>query len=157
MRVFRLKSSAEEYLMTHYKTGGDIDTACTRCKLELAHIIIAMNGPRVVRVECKTCRTVHAYRGKISRTTPKTTRSPSSAPSGATSRNKVTRQAAQFDDRLVGLDISRASRYRATETYGEDSVIDHPIFGLGIVGRLLSDSKIEVQFRIGPKVLVHAR
>ena len=37
------------------KTGGEIDAYCAKCKLDLAHRIIAMVGEAVKKVECKTC------------------------------------------------------------------------------------------------------
>ena len=42
--------------------GSEIDSWCTKCKLDLNHRIIAMNGTKIVRVECLTCRGHHAYR-----------------------------------------------------------------------------------------------
>jgi len=46
-----------------YRTGGEIDTLCTKCAMTLAHTIIAMVGPRVVKVKCNTCGADHAYHG----------------------------------------------------------------------------------------------
>lgn len=44
------------------KTGGEIDAYCTKCRLDLAHRIIAMVGDAVKKVECKTCGSHHLYR-----------------------------------------------------------------------------------------------
>ncbi len=42
--------------------GRDIDAWCTRCKLDLGHVITAMSGDTVVQVRCNTCGSVHRYK-----------------------------------------------------------------------------------------------
>src|SRR5437868_2800815 len=44
------------------KTGGEVDSWCTKCKLVLNHRVIAMVGGTPVRVECSTCGSHHNYR-----------------------------------------------------------------------------------------------
>lgn len=150
------------------KTGGDIDAACSRCRLELAHVIVAMDGVRIMRVQCKTCGSVHAYRSS-SAPTPSRRSSSSSSSSSASSpqaKAKSTSRAAsraaaaaelQYDDSLKGVDVSRARRYKPAIAFEADEVVDHPTFGLGLVTKMLEDRKIEVLFREGMKVLAHAR
>ena len=45
------------------RAGGEVDSWCTKCRLVLNHRIIAMMGPKPVRVECSTCGSHHNYRG----------------------------------------------------------------------------------------------
>jgi hypothetical protein len=142
--------------MAAHKTGGDVDAHCNKCKLTLAHVIIAMNGTRIAKVECKTCRGVHAYKAgpgssaaspRRASTGTRTTKGKGSASIGPSDYEKV----------IKGQDLSRAQRYRASTNFAEGDVVDHTNFGLGIITRLLADSKIEVLFPIGMKVLVHSR
>jgi len=42
--------------------GRDIDCRCTRCKMELAHTIIAMVNGVPARVKCNTCHSERKYR-----------------------------------------------------------------------------------------------
>ena len=49
-------------MATSHEAGQDIDAYCTKCKLVLAHVIIALRGTRPAKVECKTCKSIHAYR-----------------------------------------------------------------------------------------------
>lgn len=131
--------------------GGEVDTMCTRCKLELAHVIVAMVGQRIVRVQCKTCHTVHAFHGGQQR---------SSSPRPRLERPVAPRTppaASEYDRLLHGHDLSRAKPYRASTEYGLHEVINHVKFGLGLVTRVLPDQKIEVAFPSGGRVLVHAR
>lgn len=136
------------------KAGSDIDAYCSKCDLDLAHVIIAMIGDRVVKVQCKTCRSPHAYRGKQS-----VDGRSKSAPKrmGGGGGRSSTPRVSDFDKAMVGKDLSRARRYKPSITFVAGDVVDHPTFRFGVVTRLLSDSKIEVLFEVGPKTLVHAR
>jgi hypothetical protein len=140
--------------MAAHKTGADVDAYCNKCKLTLAHIIIAMNGTKIAKVECKTCRGVHAY---------KSAAGSASSPRRASSGTKTSKKGSNgigpsdYEKVIKGQDLSRAQRYRASTNFAEGDVVDHTNFGLGMVTRLLADSKIEVLFPIGMKVLVHSR
>ena len=57
-----------------HKVGGEIDAFCTRCRMTLAHTIMAMMGAKVARVQCNTCRGEHAYRSE-----PGTSRKPAAS------------------------------------------------------------------------------
>src|SRR5262245_60609736 len=58
------------------RTGGEIDSYCTKCRLDLTHRIIAMVGDVVKKVECKTCGSHHLYRKPKSERTPPGIRGP---------------------------------------------------------------------------------
>lgn len=138
-----------------YSAGHDIDTYCSRCKLDLAHVIIAVSAGQPVRVVCKTCQSEHAFR-KPKRTTGGTKR--------ATSTRKATTSAPQgplsteaYHQLLSGRDLSRSRRYTIKETFSVDDVVDHKKFGIGLVTKMLGDQKIEVTFREGTKILIHDR
>ncbi|MBN1959837.1 MAG: hypothetical protein JW841_02720 [Deltaproteobacteria bacterium] len=147
--------------MTTFKTGGDIDAYCSKCRLELAHIIVAMISNEVKRVQCKTCQSEHAYKAKAT----------AKSPTASSSRERSTKNTRkiggagvgigatryQYDELIKGHNISGAPKYRPAKTFKEGEFINHPTFGLGIVTRILSDSKIEVLFPACSKVLVHAR
>lgn len=145
--------------MTTYRAGGDIDTYCTRCKLELAHVIIAMDATRPARVQCKTCRSEHAYRGSVGakKKTAPAARSTSPRTPRAASAKSPTHVSGSYDELMQGRDLSRASRYKVSDRFNGGDVIDHKLFGFGMVTRLLSDDKIEVIFSAGVKVLAHGR
>jgi hypothetical protein len=123
------------------KVGGDVDAFCTRCGLLLGHTVIAMVGPRPVKVQCNTCRTVHAFRGGPPASRPARERPPTVG----------------FDQLLATRDASAARRYSPRERYAEGQVLDHPQFGRGFVSALRDGGKLEVTFRGGVKTLVHGR
>jgi hypothetical protein len=129
------------------EAGDDTDAYCGKCKLVLAHVIIAMRGKRPARVECKTCSAVHAFKAEPPRTGARR----------ATTRDKTAEALAQYESLMEGRDLSRAVKYKASQEFGLEDVLDHKTFGLGLVTRVLSDQKIEVTFQGGNKILVHAR
>jgi hypothetical protein len=134
--------------------GADTDAYCNKCKLVLAHVIIAVKntarGSRPARVECKTCGAVHAFRAEAPGAKKKTTRR-SSAKSAAAA------QQADYEGLMEGRDIAGADKYKMTQIFSEKDVVNHKTFGVGLVMRVLSDDKIEVSFPAALKILVHNR
>lgn len=64
---------------------------------------------------------------------------------------------AEFEARRFdGRDLSNPKKYSAKEKFAVDDVIEHPVFGVGIV-RSVSGTKMDVEFKAGDKTLVHAR
>ena len=149
------------------RVGGEIDAACGKCELNLAHTIIAMVGPKVVKVKCNTCGGEHNYRGvqplvKLqSFAAPKraTSSSTSSSKSTAVKRSSATSAATvviSWDEQFKGKDLTKAKKYSPRETFVVDDVVDHPTFGLGLV-RAVRDGKVEVAFKQEDKILVHGK
>jgi hypothetical protein len=144
------------------KTGQDIDSFCRKCDLLLAHVIIAMNGSAVAKVECKTCRSIHAHKAeKKAAASTKTARAGSEKSRSSKSSSSRTKKALSagmdYADMMRGQDLSRALRYKPQSLFEEGHILDHPTFGLGVVTKLLDDGKIDVLFPIGSKVLIHNR
>ncbi len=145
--------------MATHKVGGEVDAFCTRCKLTLAHTILAMVGTKIARVRCNTCGGDHVYRSA-----PGTTDRPSSSASrGGTSRaasspraEKPEKVVISFEEQLAGKDIANAPRYSPKDTYRVDQVIQHPTFGLGLVTAVRGD-KVDITFKSETKTLVHGR
>jgi hypothetical protein len=144
--------------MATHKVGGEVDAFCTRCKLTLAHTILAMVGTKIARVRCNTCNGDHAYRSA-----PGTTDRPSASSSrGTTSRAAGTRAekpekvVISFEEQLAGKDIANAPKYSPKDTYQVDQVIQHPTFGLGLVTAVRGD-KVDIAFKSETKTLVHGR
>ncbi|MCE9671125.1 hypothetical protein LY474_25265 [Myxococcus stipitatus] len=147
--------------MATHKVGGEVDAYCTRCKLTLAHTILAMVGTKIARVRCNTCNGDHAYRGApgttdrpTSSSTPRASRATSS--SGTSSSSKAEKVVISFEEQLAGKDIANAPKYSPKDTYQVDQVISHPTFGIGLVTAVRGD-KVDLTFRTDTKTLVHGR
>ncbi|OGQ77538.1 MAG: hypothetical protein A2289_08140 [Deltaproteobacteria bacterium RIFOXYA12_FULL_58_15] len=134
--------------------GREVDSYCGSCKLELAHVIVAMDGSRIAKVQCNTCRKTHSHRGQQATNNTTTTAKTKPSPTRKTKSNLTH---SEYDRLIGGRDISRATPYKITTCFTEKHVIDHPKFGLGVVIRILGDDKVEVGFPSGVKVLVHNR
>lgn len=138
--------------MGQYKTGGEADVFCTRCKMLLAHTILAMVGERPARVKCNTCHTDRTYRAPEG--TPRPRRE---APEPAKPGRAGMVRESDFDRLMKGRDFSANLRYSPKVTFVLESIVDHPSFGLGLVTALKGPDKVEVLFKDGPRTLVHAR
>jgi len=150
--------------MATHKVGGEVDAYCTRCKLTLAHTILAMVGTKIARVRCNTCNGDHAYRGApgttdrpTSSSTPRASRATSSSgTSSSSSSSRAEKVVISFEEQLAGKDIANAPKYSPKDTYQVDQVISHPTFGIGLVTAVRGD-KVDLTFRTDTKTLVHGR
>jgi len=132
--------------MTTPVVGHDIDAWCNKCKLILAHVVVALVDERPHRVQCKTCQAVHVYRENEPAKTQKTT-----------TRRRRSDESSEYDRRMRGRDLTKASPYRVTSTYAEDEIIEHKTLGIGLVTELIGTDKLKVLFSNGPKRLVCGR
>ncbi len=135
--------------MATHKVGGEVDAFCTRCKMTLAHTILAMLGTKVARVRCNTCGGDHAYRSAPgARSTSSTPRAPA--------KPKSQRVVIGWEQRLEGRDLAAAKKYSPRETFAVDELVDHMTFGIGLVTAVRHD-KVDIAFKADQKTLVHGR
>lgn len=139
--------------MAAIRTGGEIDSICTKCKMVLAHTVIAMVGSKPVRVQCNTCGGQHNYRSATPAEAKRVARSASTA---TTRSPRVSPIRLSFDEMLAQRQTGMSKPYSTKTRFLLDEVISHPSFGLGFVSEV-KDDKIEVTFRSGMKLLVHGR
>jgi hypothetical protein len=149
------------------KTGGEVDSWCTKCKLVLNHRIIAMVGGTPVRVECSTCGSHHNFRPRApGDRAPTATRTSSTSSSSAGSsgprstRMSVTKaqQAALDRERAwekatSGKAVAEFRAYRVDQTFAEGDLVRHKKFGDGVVTRILDPKKVEILFKDEPRTL----
>ena len=135
--------------------GDTIEARCTRCRTVLNHTIVAMVEERVVRVECNTCRGVHNYYQE------KAAKSPVAAT--AVRKKAATPRAArkepgaadreEWESLRPTMDKERALAYDMSGKYRVNGLVDHAVFGLGVVKRVIRPDKMEVLFQVGKKLL----
>ena len=126
-------------------TGGDIDSYCTRCKLNLEHIVLAMVGGAVVKVQCKTCGSIHRFKGMPA------VRPKSSRREGAVLKSFVTCQA--LWEEAMGNANGPELPYDMARSYRAGDVIVHSIFGKGVVQKTFF-KKCAVLFKDKERMLV---
>jgi hypothetical protein len=127
-------------------TGGDIDAYCTKCKLNLEHFVLAVVAGTVVKVKCKTCGSIHRFKG-----TP-AARSKSTKKVG-TSKPLVSTQA-QWE---AAVDAARGPElpYDMTSSFRDGDFIVHSFFGKGVVLKTYF-RKCSVLFRDKERLLATA-
>jgi hypothetical protein len=134
------------------RTGGEIDALCSHCELNLAHTIVAMVGPKVVKVKCNTCGNEHVYRGQQPLVRPQSFAAPRKSATARAPRAAAV--VVTWEDRFKGKDLGRARRYSPREAFVVDEVVDHPTFGLGLVTAVRGD-KVDIAFKQHDRTLVH--
>lgn len=141
--------------MKSLKTGGEVDSWCTKCRLVLNHRIIAMVGPKPVRVECSTCSSHRDFRarppGEKEAASPRSTKSGISEPraprmSSATKAEqaRVTREVASREKAVTGRAVADFRKYTIHETFREGNLVKHTRFGDGVVTRIINADGIEI-------------
>lgn len=147
------------------KTGGEVDSWCTKCKLVLNHRIIAMVGGTPVRVECSTCASHHNFRPRApGDKAPSAVRSGSSSASSSAgpraTRSSVTKaqqalleREKSWEKAIAGKAVSEFRNYRVDQTFAEGDLIRHKKFGDGVVTRILDPKKVEILFKDEPRTL----
>jgi hypothetical protein len=151
------------------KTGGDVDSWCTKCRLMLTHRIVAMVGPKPVRVECETCHSQHNHRdrppgepaaaapGRASKATGRVVSGRAPRISGATRLEQERREREQSWEKAVsGRLLSDFVKYTVGGTFQVGDLVKHTKFGDGVVTRIIDAHKIEILFRDEPRTLAQA-
>ncbi|MGE4293676.1 MAG: hypothetical protein AB7E32_15875 [Desulfovibrio sp.] len=140
-----------------YQAGEAIESKCNRCKDVRMHVVVAMDGGEIVKVQCKTCGSLHKH-PKAKKATSSSTR-----PRGARAVAKTVKalksaaeQVQEWESALNGKDMGAAKPFGSAGSAVEGGLIDHPKFGVGIVQKLVAPDKMEVLFRNGSKLMVRA-
>ncbi len=134
--------------------GQEALAYCTSCKMDLAHLIVALKGDRIAKVECKTCKKTHVYKAPKGVTEPgKAKPKRASKKSAENAGNTIE---AEWEKLMTAHKDSPSKSYNTKGQFVLGEKLAHPTFGDGIVGKLIYPNKIEVIFRHDVKVLICA-
>lgn len=123
--------------------GDPIETRCTKCRKKTAHTILSLAEGAPDKVECSLCNHPHKYRP------PKTPTK--SAPKKPVDRNREARK--EWAALRPDMNVAKATDYSMTAAYKVRALINHPVFGLGLVQRVVGSQKVEVLFEDGKKTM----
>lgn len=157
------------------KPADEIDSYCTKCKLDLSHRIISLEGDKPHKVECQTCHSHHLYRRpkavaeepRAAKAKASSASTSSGSTSGAPKTGKTSSAKAvaaanaenlrerDWERRVSGKGVTEFKPYRTTLTFDTNDLIRHAKFGDGFVARVVDRNKIEVMFRDGLRTLAH--
>jgi len=126
----------------------ELVTRCTKCKLELNHVVVVHNLEGIVdRVQCKTCGSEHKYRPDKKKAPVKT---PNKKKRTVTKKEDFGKKFEELAEKFKGKE---PVNYSMSGSFKTDDVIDHKTFGRGIVTSV-SYRKMGVAFFEGPRILV---
>jgi hypothetical protein len=135
----------------------------------LNHRIIAMMGPKPVRVECSTCGSHHNYRGtapgdkasagagerpaRVVGASSSSSASPR-APRGPTraEQERIDRERS-WEKAIAGKAPRDFKPYRVSLTFQGGDLVHHSKFGDGVVLRVVDAHKVEILFKEESKTL----
>lgn len=149
--------------------GKDVEAACRKCG-EVWHVIVAVEGGKITRVQCKECMAYHRYRppegeDRVDAAPTKAKKvvaaKKAAARKGAAttaSTAKAGKKKASHDEPMVEPDMSRPIRlYKMTDAFEPGDRVEHPKFGQGVVELLSGPGKMMVFFEDGRRTLAHTR
>ncbi|MFW8601088.1 hypothetical protein ACOHYD_06360 [Desulfobacterota bacterium M19] len=132
--------------------GSEVDSYCLKCKDMTNHMIIAMADGEIAKAQCNVCGGRHKYRAAKPSKSTKAKSTASRAAAGITLKEK--KATAAFEALLKGRDSSAGKPYAMTSIFNKNEIINHPVFGLGVVTSIIPANKIEVTFKDGVKILI---
>ncbi len=133
--------------MTKIVVGSDVEAYCTKCKMVLAHTVVALQGTKPRRVKCNTCGGDHNYRP----TKPVAKTAAKKAPAKAKSTTRKVRQS--WDEIMQDASGKPHKTYSMSGSFGEGDWIEHSTFGLGCVQTFTAPNKITVRFADSTRTL----
>jgi hypothetical protein len=151
-------STSQGYILKTEKkieAGSEVNSHCLKCKSVTNHTVIALADGKIAKVLCNVCGGRHNYRPEKPGDAGGVKKKAARASGGGSA--KLAKVEAHFEEMLAGRDPSEALVYSMTGIFKEGDLIDHPIFGLGVVTETVLPDKIEVQFRQASKLLLCGR
>ncbi len=127
------------------EVGEKIQSWCTRCREMREHVVSEVEEDRPKRVTCLICEGVHLYRP-----------SPPRSRTGSVARAQPA-EATDWEDLMAVADLEKARPYAMRRTFATGDVMNHRVFGLGVVVREVDETKIQVSFQDGVRLLVRNR
>jgi hypothetical protein len=122
--------------MDHYSAGDNVLAYCTKCKLGLDHVVVAMDGEAIAKVKCKTCGSAHKFRDPANVKKPRVAKKQEDALKAAESLWESCLATAKGKERSYDM----GGKYRVGD------IVLHDIFGKGVVRKIYMN-KCDVLFK----------
>lgn len=132
--------------------GADIESICRKCG-DVWHVVVAKDGERIAKVQCKQCNGYHRY--KPPGGSARAPRSSSTSKRESRSHQPVSRR---IDEPQVVANADKpVLPYKFSDSYEPGDRIEHPKFGFGVVEITAEPGKMQVFFPDGRRVLATAK
>ena len=143
--------------MSKIAVGSDVEAYCTKCKMVLAHAVVAMEGAKPRRVRCNTCNGEHNYRATkpVAKTAAKKAGKAEKPEKGTAKKRVATKKTRQsWEEVMQEAKAKPHKKYSMSGSFGEGDWIEHATFGLGCVQSFIAPNKITVRFADSTRMLV---
>ena len=117
--------------------GEPIQARCTKCRKITTHAIVTMAEELPATVQCSKCQHTSAARKPVDRR--------------VVDPKKSARE--EWASLRPDMDLSRAQDYSMTGAYKTKALLNHPVFGLGLVQKMSGLQKMVVLFADGEKIM----
>ncbi|MDL2272254.1 hypothetical protein LJC23_04390 [Desulfovibrio sp. OttesenSCG-928-I05] len=142
--------------------GGIVECKCGKCNDVTGHVVMAIVGGEIVKVECRACGSVHKFRPPDKPGVTRVAKAPSrKAATGTTAGTRTPARGAQaraeYDrwekaaQRAVNAEVLP---YSTTGKFEQGNLVRHPVFGLGEVLLIIPPDKTDILFETGIKRLL---
>jgi len=134
-----------------HAAGGNVASYCTKCKIILDHVVVAMVKEEIGKVKCKTCNSVHKFRSSMPAPKPAGEKKPRAAAKKADAAQTAEAywEACLSEARGKELDYVMTGKYRVGD------VVVHTHFGKGVV-RKTYINKCDVLFKDKERLMATA-
>jgi hypothetical protein len=123
-------------MLEKWSAGDNIEAYCTKCKLSLDHVVVALDGQTIAKVKCKTCGSTHKFKNysgvKKSRTLKK--------------KEDAVKAAEILWENCLSEAKGRERTYDMGGKYRIGDIVLHNTFGKGVV-RKIYINKCDVLFK----------
>ncbi len=158
------------------KPGDRVESRCTRCKDLMGHIIVTMVDSEILKVECCACKSIHKYypvkkkeekkektlrvragQERSSAVKEKNARTGQVREKGSEEKTKrISKSLAEIQENwknAINSSTLNPIPYNMNVEVNLDSVVEHSIFGIGIVTEIFPPDKADFLFSEGVKSL----
>ena len=117
--------------------GNTLQARCAKCRKITSHTIVAMIEEVPTEVACNICKHPSVAKKLVVRR--------------PVDPHKSERE--EWATLIPGMDTTRATEYSMTAAYKKKALLNHPIFGIGLVQRVTGPQKMVVLFAEGEKIM----
>ena len=125
--------------------GENIASYCTKCKLVLDHVIVAMDGEAIAKAKCKTCGSTHKFRdpAEVNKTR------------SAKKKDGVVKSAEALWEACLAEARGNELAYDMTGKYRVGDIVVHNTFGKGVVRKVYMN-KCDMLFKDKERLMASA-
>jgi CxxC motif-containing protein len=132
-------------MLEKYAAGESIVSYCTKCKMGLDHVIVAMVDDAIAKVKCKTCNSTHKFRDPADVKKPRQ----------AKQKEDAVKTAEAVWEACVLEATGKEREYDMTGKYRVGDIVLHTTFGRGVVRKLYLN-KCDVLFKDKERLMASA-